>query len=375
MECGSVEAGRPLGGWGDLKVWSCWGSGCPRTLSFSTITPTRDKRPRECPQCFSLVDLFLTCLNWGFVQGEKNYFASSDPHHGIQFIPSDILSGISSDILSGISSDILSGISSDILSGISSDILFGISSDILSGISSDILSVISSDILSGMSSDILSGISSDILFGISSDILSGISFGILFGILYGFVSVRWGPVKVRRGPRRAESRRLKSGEAHSAPNLAGWSPARPEVHCDQELADEVRRRPLRSSAGRGGPATITAIKRWQWRSGDDHCNQELADEVGRGRRRRKEEGERRRRRRSRASDIKSNNPHLAGGELSNMLLDFLMIWLGNSDLMTLFVRLFWILVEFDEMFVVMKWWWTVGRTSGGQDDELEGDAF
>ena len=30
-----------------------------------------------------------------------NYFASSDPHHGIQFIPSDILSGISSDILSG----------------------------------------------------------------------------------------------------------------------------------------------------------------------------------------------------------------------------------------------------------------------------------
>ena len=26
---------------------------------------------------------------------QRNYFASSDPHHGIQFIPSDILSGIS----------------------------------------------------------------------------------------------------------------------------------------------------------------------------------------------------------------------------------------------------------------------------------------
>ena len=54
---------------------------------------------------------------------------------------------------------------------------------------------------------------------------------------------------------------LKSGEAHSAPNLAGWGPARPTAieswqwrsgaaHCDQELAEEVRRGPLRSRAGR-----------------------------------------------------------------------------------------------------------------------------
>ena len=99
-----------------------------------------------------------------------NYFASSDPHHGIQFIPSDILSGISSDILSGISSDILSGI--------------------------------------------------------------------LFGILYGFVCGRWGPVEVRRGPQRSDSRRLKSGEDH----------------CYQELADEIWRGSLRSRAGRWGPA-------------------------------------------------------------------------------------------------------------------------
>ena len=33
----------------------------------------------------------------------QNYFASSYPHHDIQFIPSDIISVISSDILSGIS--------------------------------------------------------------------------------------------------------------------------------------------------------------------------------------------------------------------------------------------------------------------------------
>ena len=77
-----------------------------------------------------------------------------------------------------------------------------------------------------------------------------------------------------------------------------------EAHCDQELADEVRRGPLRSRAGSGGPARPTAIESWQLRSGEAHCDQELADEVRRGGRR------------SRASDIKSNNPHLAGGEQS-----------------------------------------------------------
>ena len=145
-----------------------------------------------------------------------------------------------SGIPSGMSSDILSGISSDFLSGISSDFPSGISSDILSGISSDILSGISFDILSGISSDILSGI----LSGISSDILSGISFDILFGILYGFACGRWGPVEVRQGPQCSNSRRLKSGEAHSA----------------RELAVEVWRGPLRSRAGRWGPATTTAIE-------------------------------------------------------------------------------------------------------------------
>ena len=58
---------------------------------------------------------------------KQNYFASSDPHNGIQFIPSDILSGKSSRLLFGILREILSRISSGILSGISSDILSGIS--------------------------------------------------------------------------------------------------------------------------------------------------------------------------------------------------------------------------------------------------------
>ena len=317
-----------------------------------------------------------------------NYFASSDPHHGIQFIPSDILSGMSiwhiclafhlaclltfylaylltfylafyqeylltfylayltfyladlltfyltfylafylADLLtfylsylltfclsyllafylaylSGRSSDILSGISSYILCGI----LFGRSSYILSGISFGILFVISSDILSGISSD--SDILSDILSGISSDILSDISIWhsiwqiflhsiwhiyladlltfylanlLTFYLAYlltfylalslAFYMALFLVVDVR----------LKSGEAHGAPNLASWSPARPtalrpspvEVRQGPRRSDpawptalrpspvEVRRGPLRSRAGRWDLARLTAIKSWQ----------------------------------------------------------------------------------------------------------------
>ena len=77
-----------------------------------------------------------------------------------------------------------------------------------------------SGIPSGMSSDILSVISSDILSGISSDILSGILAG-------------WGPARP------------------TALRLAGWGPARPALRLSPV---EVRRVPLRSRAGRGGPA-------------------------------------------------------------------------------------------------------------------------
>ena len=66
-----------------------------------------------------------------------------------------------------------------------------------------------------------------------------------------------------------------------------------EAHCDQELADEIRRGPLQSRAGSGGPARPTAIKSWQMRSGEEEDEEE-------------KEGGRRR-----ATDIKSNKPHLA----------------------------------------------------------------
>ena len=81
--------------------------------------------------------------------------------------------------------------------------------------------------------------------------------------LYGFVCGRWGPFEVWRGPQRSESRRLRSGEAHSAPNLAGWGPARP-------------------TALRLSPVEVTAIESWQMGSGEDHCDRELAVEVRRG---------------------------------------------------------------------------------------------
>ena len=270
----------------------------------------------------------------------NNYFASSDPHHGIQFIPSDILSGIPiwhciwhvfwhsiwhifwhsvchifwhsiwnifwHSIWHIYLSGILSGMSSDILSGISSDILSVISSDILSAISSDILSAISSDILSGKS------IWHSIWHVFWHSIWHSIWHSLWHSIWLCLWPLRsgWGPARptARRISQRSDPRRLRSGEAHSAQTLAGWGPARPtaieswqwrsgEAHCDQELADEVQRGPLRSRAGRWGLARTTAIKSWQMRSGE---------EEGEG-------GERRRRRR-RATNRKSNNPHLAGGE-------------------------------------------------------------
>ena len=133
----------------------------------------------------------------------KKFGVLSNSLYDIPCISSDIMSGISwgilsdilkilSDIYSDILCYILSDISSDhlfdILSAISSDILFDILSDISSDILSDILSDMLSNILSGKASDILSGIPSGILSeipsDISSDVLCGISPAILSGILF-----------------------------------------------------------------------------------------------------------------------------------------------------------------------------------------------
>ena len=70
------------------------------------------------------------------------------------------------------------------------------------------------------------------------------------------------------------------------------------AHCDLQLAVEVRQLPLGSGARGGGPAVPTGI----W----------TARRRRRVRRRRRQR--RRRRRRRRTALIKSNNPHLAGGE-------------------------------------------------------------
>ena len=132
--------------------------------------------------------------------------------------------------------------------------------------------------VTGKSSDILSDISSDMLSGISYDILSDIFSHIL-------------PVEVRQCPLRSGSR--------------SWGPAVPtaiwksrlrsgSAHWDLELAVEVRQCPLGSGARGGGPAVPTGI----WTA----------------RRRRRVRRRRWRRRRRRTALIKSNNPHLAGGE-------------------------------------------------------------
>ena len=72
------------------------------------------------------------------------------------------------------------------------------------------------------------------------------------------------------------------------------------AHCDLQLSVEVRQCPLGSGARGGGPAVPTGI----W----------TARRRRRVRRRRRRRWRRRRRRRRRTALIKSNNPHLAGGE-------------------------------------------------------------
>ena len=112
------------------------------------------------------------------------------------------------------------------------------------------------------------------------------------------------------------------------------------AHCDLEVAVEVRQCPLRSGSRGWRPAVPTAIWKSRLRSGSAHWDLELAVEVRqcplgsgargggpavptgiwtarrrrRARRRRMRRRRMRRRRRRRTALIKSNNPHLAGGE-------------------------------------------------------------
>ena len=162
----------------------------------------------------------------------------------------DILSGILSGSRYGRSSDILSGI----LSGISYDILSGISSDILSGRSSDILFY-----LANLVTFYLAHLLTFYLYLLTFYLANLLTFYLAFSLpfymaLFLAVEVRLKSGEAHGAPNlagwspRAESRRLKSGEAHSAPNLAGWSPARPTARRIWPV--EVRRGPQRAESRR-----------------------------------------------------------------------------------------------------------------------------
>jgi len=103
---------------------------------------------------------------------------------------------------------------------------------------------------------------------------------------------------------------LRSGGDHSDPGLAPAGNTLIRGVLFGSGGDQ-----LRSGRNHSCPVGTTAITSLQLRdhsdsgfavgSGGDHCDRELAVEVRR---------RRRRRRRRRPADIKSNNPHLTGGE-------------------------------------------------------------
>ena len=168
---------------------------------------------------------------------------------------------------------------------------------------------------------ILSDIFSDRLSDIYSDILSGPIFWNSIWNLFGdSLWLRSGrdhfdpavAVRVRQGP-------LQSGAFCSGPA------ATTAIYCSNlALAVEVRRGPLWSGAYVGvrrgplwsgaccsGPEGTIAISGLQLTSGGDRRDLELAVEVRRRKERKQEEEGRGRRSRA---DIRSNNPHLTGGE-------------------------------------------------------------
>ena len=191
-------------------------------------------------------------------------------------------------------------------------ILSGKHSGTLSGISSGMLSDILSGILPGISPGTLSGISYGILSGISSRILSDILSGIFSGILSGF----WDPtVRTDKNPR------LMSSGAHWAGKVPGWGPlvrtelGRSQVEV-QQCALSWEGPQLRSSSAHWAWKLAKSLsKSWQGGSaGGSWCGH------GRGK-----TGEGRGEGGGGGGGgeqllIKSNNPHLAGGEKCDPLL-------------------------------------------------------
>ena len=204
------------------------------------------------------------------------------------------------------------------------------SSDILSDISPEITSDISSGILPGISPGFLSDILSDIPSGISPGILSDIPSGdISSDILADILSRDWGAA----GNAGLKWSRLRPGREH----WARWLRLRSGREHWPIVAVEVRQGTL-GSDGRGwGPAGNTEPDGCGWgpagntgrlsrlRSGREHWVQMVAVEVRQGtldvaarcgcagggeeEKRREEEEEE-----EEKTNIKSNNPHLTGGE-------------------------------------------------------------
>ena len=209
------------------------------------------------------------------------------------------------------SSGILSGKHSGALSGILSDILSGI----LSGIPSGVLSGISSNILSGISCGTLSGISSNILSGISSGTLSGISSGISIwplrssGAHWAGKVPGWGPaVHTELGRPQVEVQQCTLSWEHWAGKVPGWSPAlRTELGRSQV---EVQQCALSSEVGEELGEEL-ARRKWRWKLMQTWSRRNWRR---RRRRRRRSRRSRTKRRRRATALIKSNNPHLAGGE-------------------------------------------------------------
>ena len=232
-----------------------------------------------------------------------------------------------------ISPDILPDISSDILSDISFDILSDLSSEILPDISCTILSDISFDILSDISSDILSDISSDITFDIHSDISSDISFWHFFWHIFchsfwhifchsfwqNFWHNTWGPA---RHTELTGSRHLATTSlTHSFCNYR-WGPARhtelaksqvgsDTPHCTRRIAVGVQHATLTS------PRLGSSTPHWTHRIADgvQHATLNSQDRSWGGRQEEEEDEEGGEGREGgEETDIKSNNPHLTGGE-------------------------------------------------------------
>ena len=126
-------------------------------------------------------------------------------------------------------------------------------------------------------------------------------------------------VEVQRCPLSSEGPRLRSSAAHWARKVPGWGPAVPtalgtwrlrssRAHSDRKPAVEVQQCPLRAEVGEEIGDELVRRK-WTWKLMQTWSRRNWRRRKRRRRRRR------RRRRMRRTALIKSNNPHLAGGEL------------------------------------------------------------